>query len=328
MKNILLLNILLLNINMSIKILSLEPKIISSTITEEELNEIKSKEFLEYLQSIDKILYNKDIYDYIYISIGCKKNEDYINTKKTPSNSIYQMFPNFLLSFKNPLVLLIDNFNFKYDDMGNMAIIQNWVNSKDEDNSKEVYRTVYIIDYIFELNALIELIKHCFNNYIPQKWMICNYIRFKYEDLVNKDIGFYNQYIDNLKKLYYDETYHIYFTNLYMWNGYENFFTDLITIFEYIYIDIKSKDIVFLRLHLQYTSEKFNSQKISIYNILEFLYQYNKKYKFKYNLDNKYHIDDFFQHSIDVTNFYNFKEQNENNLFSIYETLKLSNKYF
>ena len=52
---------------MSINIISLEPKIISSTITQEELTVSKSKEVLEYLQSINKILNNKDIYDYIYI---------------------------------------------------------------------------------------------------------------------------------------------------------------------------------------------------------------------------------------------------------------------
>jgi len=322
MKNILLLNILLLNINMSIKILSLEPKIISSTITEEELNEIKSKEFLEYLQSIDKILYNKDIYDYIYISIGCKKNEDYINTKKTPSNSIYQMFPNFLLSFKNPLVLLIDNFNLKYDDMGNMEIIKNWV------NSGEFNMNVYIIDYLFDLNSIIELIKKLFinlDNYNPQKWMVCNYIRFKNEHTLNKEVIFYNKYIDKLKELYYDERYNKYFTNLYMWNGYQRFLRDLITQFEYLYIK-NNRDIVFFKLDQKYNN---TLEEISIIDILEYLYQYNKTYNYKYNLVKKIPpIDDFFKHSINIKPFYNFEEQNQNNLFSIYETLNFLNSYF
>ena len=322
MKNIILLNILLLNINMSIKILSLEPKIISSTITEEELNEIKSKEFLEYLQSIDKILYNKDIYDYIYISIGCKKNEDYINTKKTPSNSIYQMFPNFLLSFKNPLVLLIDNFNLKYDDMGNMEIIKNWV------NSGEFNMNVYIIDYLFDLNSIIELIKKLFinlDNYNPQKWMVCNYIRFKNEHTLNKEVIFYNKYIDKLKELYYDERYNKYFTNLYMWNGYQRFLRDLITQFEYLYIK-NNRDIVFFKLDQKYNN---TLEEISIIDILEYLYQYNKTYNYKYNLVKKIPpIDDFFKHSINIKPFYNFEEQNQNNLFSIYETLNFLNSYF
>jgi len=322
MKYILLLNILLLNINMSIKILSLEPKIISSTITEEELNEIKSKEFLEYLQSIDKILYNKDIYDYIYISIGCKKNEDYINTKKTPSNSIYQMFPNFLLSFKNPLVLLIDNFNLKYDDMGNMEIIKNWV------NSGEFNMNVYIIDYLFDLNSIIELIKKLFinlDNYNPQKWMVCNYIRFKNEHTLNKEVIFYNKYIDKLKELYYDERYNKYFTNLYMWNGYQRFLRDLITQFEYLYIK-NNRDIVFFKLDQKYNN---TLEEISIIDILEYLYQYNKTYNYKYNLVKKIPpIDDFFKHSINIKPFYNFEEQNQNNLFSIYETLNFLNSYF
>jgi hypothetical protein len=306
---------------MSIQIVSLEPKIISSTITEEELNEIKSQEFLEYLNFIDKILNNKDIYDYIYISIGCKKNENYINDT-TPSNSIYQMFPEFLMSFKNPLVLLIDNFNFKYDDMNNMGIIKNWA------NSKEFNKNIYIIDYLFELTSLIELIKKVFINledYNPQKWMICSYIRFKNEHTLNREMIFYNNYIDNLKKLYYDEKYNKYFTNLYMWNGYERFFTDLITQFEYIYIDQKSKNIISIKLNIKYDISKYD---ISINNIIEFLYQYNKKYKFKYNLDNKLPIDDFFEHSIDIKNFYNFEEQNQNDLFSIYESLKVLNEYY
>jgi hypothetical protein len=232
------------------------------------------------------------------------------------------MFPEFLMSFKNPLVLLIDNFNFKYDDMNNMGIIKNWA------NSKEFNKNIYIIDYLFELTSLIELIKKVFINledYNPQKWMICSYIRFKNEHTLNREMIFYNNYIDNLKKLYYDEKYNKYFTNLYMWNGYERFFTDLITQFEYIYIDQKSKNIISIKLNIKYDISKYD---ISINNIIEFLYQYNKKYKFKYNLDNKLPIDDFFEHSIDIKNFYNFEEQNQNDLFSIYESLKVLNEYY
>jgi len=110
-----------------------------------------------------------------------------------------------------------------------------------------------------------------------------------------------------------------------MWNGYERFFTDLITQFEYIYIDQKSKNIISIKLNRKYDISKYN---ISINNIIEFLYQYNKKYKFKYNLDNKLPIDDFFEHSIDIKNFYNFEEQNQNDLFSIYESLKVLNEYY
>jgi hypothetical protein len=317
---------------MLVQIISLEPKILSSTITQEELNEIKSQELLEYLKSIDKIFKDKERYDYIYISIGCKKNEQFINIKKTRSNSEYQMFPQFLMNFKNPLVLLIDNFKFKYDDMENMAIIQNWAKSKGNDMESfrktddeiEINRTVYIIDYLFELNSLIELIKKLFinlDNYNPQKWMVCNYIRFKNEYLSNIEMRFYNKYIDNLKELYYDERYNKYFTNLYMWNGYQRFLTDVITQFEYIYIK-NNRDIVFLKLDQKYNN---NLREISITDILEYLYQYNTKY----NLDKKNQLnDDFFKHSIDITKFYNFKEQNQNHLFSIYETLKFLNDYY
>jgi len=321
---------------MSVQIISLEPKILSSTITQEELNEIKSQELLEYLKSIDKILKDKERYDYIYISIGCKKNEQFINTKKTLSNSEYQMFPQFLMNFKNPLVVLIDNFKFKYDDMENMAIIQNWAKSKgndmesfsETDDEIEINKTVYIIDYLFELNSLIELIKKLFinlDNYNPQKWMVCNYIRFKHEYLSNIEMRFYNKYIDNLKELYYDERYNKYFTNLYMWNGYQRFLTDVITQFEYIYIK-NNRDIIFLKLDQKYNN---NLGEISIADILEYLYQYNTKYSYKYNLDKKNPLnDDFFKHSIDITKFYNFKEQNQNHLFSIYETLKFLNDYY
>jgi len=274
-----------------------------------------NKEYVEIIeieteQDIElKYLFNNiDRYDYIYISIGCKKNEDFfiVNGEKYQTNSNSQMFPSFLENFKNPLIILIDNYSLEFDD-GNKSIIENYIRNNFNPN-------IFVIDTLIDVNKLTDLIIYFFNilaEYDEQNWMICNYVRFKHES-VDKSVGFitveskfYNMMINNLTNLYLDPLYTKSFDNFYMWQGYtyKNIFYNIITQFSYF---IK-KEIDF-SIYISYFS--YEKSYKDIYDYI--LQDYRRRYKI---------IDPFIKHSIDITQTPD-EDQLTNNSFTINEYIK------
>jgi hypothetical protein len=161
-------------------------------------------------QSIQTIFLSKNTYEYIYISFGCKINEN--NT-----NATCQMFPTFLENAKS-LVVLIDDFSESSSfSKENFDIIRKYSIKHNCD--------IFILStYFNNINDIFNLYQQfCLelDSYIVNKWIIASYYRFKNENQPNfSEKQFYDSYMLMLKEKFSTIPLNKYSKNIFIWCGY------------------------------------------------------------------------------------------------------------
>jgi len=194
----------------------------------------KSTEYLK--QKLDDFWSVRGRYDFVYVSLGSKWNEDYvrfsqpknIRAHKFKTNAPYQMIPNFLRSReKRSLVIIIDRFYEETNKAKNKDIL---IQSLEESNDKIDAVLLGNLSSNAQLNAMIYTIvnKVVLEKVEPDHFMICNYIKFQNDQVLlhgDKEQAIYNLLKSQENKKYGD--------CLYVWFGYLYQFYDYIYRYNY-----------------------------------------------------------------------------------------------
>jgi hypothetical protein len=196
---------------------------------------------------------------HIYISIGSKLNEEYIEIEKEKikSNAQYQMYPEFLRNKKNVLLVIIDYFSNDDNLEKNKQLLENITFSAESDNVPKIV-IFNLCDFekvvsgeIYFLNYILHIL-----NYKSQETsiMICNYIKYfneptKIEIIRTKNIIEKIKFAINIKNMEPENIY-------YEWFGYNYMLYNIICNCKYIpigFFQILNKLICEHMISLQYT---------------------------------------------------------------------------
>lgn len=174
-------------------------------------------------------------YDFVYVSLGSKWNEDYIRfsqpkhmrVHKFKTNAPYQMIPNFLRNReKRSLVIVIDRFYEEPNKAKNKDIL---IQCLEESNNIDTI-LVGNLSSNAQLNSIIYTIvnKVVLEKVDPRNFMICNYIKFP-----NDQILFHGDTEHTIYNLLKSQENKKYGDCLYVWFGYLYQFYDYIYRYNY-----------------------------------------------------------------------------------------------
>lgn len=195
--------------------------------------------YIDNFEKLDGYLYTK--YDYVYISIGSKFNQQRVNRYIRRTNAQEQMFPLFLQGRidKNILLIVVDVF----PDMDSIVQNTGLIDSAITENITCLVINQFC-NHIF-LTSFIEKMTDYFQSYqiSPVNCMICNYVRHMNtpnpieqdsEDNIPSIIHNYLNTCNNGK----------YGSCLYQWFGYRTYF------YNYIYNYKNMRRFEFLHAHM------------------------------------------------------------------------------
>ncbi len=169
-------------------------------------------------------LLNKRRYEFIYVSLGSKKNENTV-TFRYPTrglikdcNSEYQMVPNFIRKKalnNNVLIIVIDDFHMVDLIKINLSIL---------DNIEKQYRKIktIIVDHIITFKSIydyIGTIMDCvsYHKLDNNHFMLANFICFKQPNLLQSD---FEKKLPDIIQKFLDSSYTYYHNCLYQWYSY------------------------------------------------------------------------------------------------------------
>jgi hypothetical protein len=231
----------------------------------------------------DIVFNNKMDYEFIYISIGSKINEE-------KSNAYFQMFPTFLQN-KKSLVICIDDFS-----ESSFMIMENKKAIKEH---KLKYNCdIFIVNGYFNHLEFIKIFSILFEKLRDvnvDKYLIASYIRFRNE--VKKDYPekmFFENYMLSINTLLQEPSNIVFLDNFYLWCGYNNkFLNNIITSlrfyyenknFEMIYNNSLSKNNTIVNILNNYLS---NGELLNCENIKIIYSDILTKTYINYNIKNK-----------------------------------------
>jgi len=241
-------------------------------------------------------------YEKLYISIGGKYSGEPkfpTNGEDYPSNAIYQIIPEFLMSYRDSLledgktlVILVDNFN----NDENISVNTELISKRIKESNKTI--DVIILNLLFNknnINIFIEKISTYAKNYIKdflKNFMICNFIRFvvSSENTVNTLI---------IEKMYIELKYYNLGDNFYIWFGYNIFFYNMIYQYKK-YIDDKLLIEGMFMTKLLHIRSSINPQ--NVIKHLKIIFKINEK------PNNTSTIKRAINNFIDITSNENFKD--------------------
>ena len=148
-------------------------------------------------------------YDSIYISLGGKCNERYVNGK-TESNAAYQMIPRSLRGHLNPFIIIIDNFDLTEAINANRQIVE----------KISIPGDILFVNCTVTAKSVRKMIKDItrfaeLNNIPADKYAFCNYIRFMHPNQVEYELELL---LPDIIQRRHNKT--IYSHGFYQWYGY------------------------------------------------------------------------------------------------------------
>lgn len=240
-------------------------------------------------QTILDILWNYKEYNYVYISIGGKINEDEFNMPyldkiiKMKTNAHLQMRPSFLCDRNSKiLIICIDNFRNETDEKINREICKSLIQRN--------------MDFIFYNHQItLESITEFFHYFaklantrgiLPENFMICNYVRFMNEPNLDEVI-LDSKLSETIYKTLVSTEYK---NSLFQWFGYHPNLYNIIFNYHEYYVMYYSQ---FSQV-VQYLGKKFRFSQISTYSASQ-IYDDIQKHPF---------LDKFMKSAVDIGSYY------------------------
>jgi hypothetical protein len=171
-------------------------------------------------------IFEKEKYESIYVSIGGKQTietqsfnyPDKIKGNVYRNHSRFQMIPGFLRKSElNQLIIIIDNFADKENQMKNHNILANIIKAYEMPRCH-----VLLYDHYGTVESIISLIQQIcsvgYSNNIDEKnFMICNYIRFTNPN--KQECNFEDRLPIYIQKWLDGSKYKSYANRFYQWHG-------------------------------------------------------------------------------------------------------------
>lgn len=163
-------------------------------------------------------------YEHIYVSIGSKFNQSYIQTdgRSEKTNANIQILPKFLKS-DNQLIIMIDRFSTEDSKLDHLEYINDRVSCNSKCIIINCYADKEFIEGFFDI-LLPKLFDHCIG---PNNFIISTFIRFLNtpNEIEKNSVKVVKKTIYDYLKLFQDE---IYLNCFYEWFGYEDILRDYI----------------------------------------------------------------------------------------------------
>lgn len=156
-------------------------------------------------------------YKYVYVSIGSKFNQDYVQIKgiSEKTNANVQILPKFLKK-NNQLIIMIDRISSEESKLDHIDYINERVNENSKCIILNTYANAIFIDEFFDI-----LLPKLFDHYIdPNNFVIATFLKFMNapNELEKNSTTVIKKSIYNYLKLFQDE---IYINCFYEWFGYQ-----------------------------------------------------------------------------------------------------------
>ena len=210
-------------------------------------------------------------YDYVYISIGSKINENYVTfsypyqNDTIATNAEYQMIPNFIRlqpDTNKILSIIVDDFHDQKFYNWNISHMQNIL--KCHKNIKIVIFNQNIT--LQNITPLIKNLNDIFkNNICPTRFLLCNFIRFKSSN--QNDFNFEIELPKKIQKamdLNYKECF-------YQWYGYSFYTYNYV----YHYNTYHLQNMIDMRYIANILNKYLHKEQLNIYNIETIEYKLN-----------------------------------------------------
>ena len=225
------------------------------------------------LQDLNKFLLPiNSKYDYVYISIGSKINENYVTfsypyqNNTIATNAEYQIIPSFIRlqpDTNNILSIIVDDFHDETFYNWNISHMQNIL--KCHKNIKIVIFNQNIT--LKNITPIIKNLNDIFKNTIcPTHFLLCNFICFKSSNIT--ELNFENELPNKIQKAM-DFNYKECF---YQWYGYSFYTYNYV----YHYNSYHLQNMMNIRYITNILNKCLKSEQLNIYNIESIEYKSNK----------------------------------------------------